>query len=125
MRKRVILFALALLALLTGCKSKITSGEVTERKFTPAHTAVMTIPVVYSDGKTCRTRYQPFFYYYPDSYYITISVLDEDGVEQTATYRVTKDVYDATTLGAEFIYDKTMEPQEPEYERESLEWGEG
>lgn len=34
-----------------------------------------------------------------------------------AEYRVTEDVYDAVEIGAEFVYDKSMQPQEPEYTR--------
>ena len=110
--------AIALLFSLTGCSSKITKGEVTARRFTPAHSQVIVIPLVISNGKSSRTMLIPMVYHYADKWEITISTTDKDGKTETATYRVTKDVYDATPMSAEFVYDKSFTPTEPEYTRE-------
>ena len=113
-----VLLALAFVVLLPGCAKKITQGEVIDKTFSPAHIVYRLIPIVTSNGKTSTTHFIPYVYRYPDTWTITISGLDKDGNTKTATYRVTKDVFDATPLGAEFVYKPDMEPAEPEYQRE-------
>lgn len=111
--------AVALLLVLSGCSGKITSGEVVEKNFTPAHSEVRLIPVVISNGKSVRTRIIPYVYCYSDRWEVTIAAWDEEEKKtQTATYRVTEEVYKAVEIGAEFVYDKDMKPIEPEYTRE-------
>lgn len=114
----VILLLFTTLLTLVGCKGKITSGEVVDKNFTPAHTKMLIIPIVYTNGKTTQTILQPYFYYYPDVWEVTIVGYDKDGKQKSATYRVTKNVYDDISIGAEFVYDKNMKPSEPEYTRE-------
>lgn len=119
--KRAILLSISvsLAVLLTACGTKITSGEVVEKNFSPAHSTVMVIPLVRSNGKTTSTTLVPFIYHYPDTWTITIGKYSERREEMLyATYRVTKDVFDVVEVGAEFIYDETMEPEEQEYTRE-------
>lgn len=119
--KRAVFAVLAVVLLLSisACSSKITSGEVVEKNFTPAHREVRLIPIVISNGKTCITRVIPYTYHYSDRWEITIAAWDEKEKKmQTATYRVTEEVYEAVEIGAEFIYDKDMKPIEPEYTRE-------
>ena len=111
--------AVALLLVLSGCSGKITSGEVVEKNFTPAHSETRIIPLVISNGKTSRVMPIPYVYHYSDKWEITIAAWDEKEKEmQTATYRVTEEVYEAVEIGAEFVYDKDMKPIEPEYTRE-------
>lgn len=118
MRKIVVLIvAISVILLLPACGSKITEGEVVDKNFSPAHTMVVIMPIVVSNGKTATTTYVPFTYYYPDTYTITIAAIEGEE-KQTATFRVRKEVYENTPIGAEFIYDKDMEPSEPEYVRE-------
>lgn len=118
MKRSIALLAL-MLTLLVGCGERITRGEVIDKKYTKAHTQVMMIPLVMSSGKTITTTIIPYIYRYPDRWEITIQQHDtEDGVRVTATYRVTQEVYDAVNLHDEFVYDKDMEPKEPEYTRE-------
>ena len=112
------LMMLVLAAALAGCVEKITQGEVVDKQFTPAHTDIRIVPIVRSNGKTTTVTPVRFFYYYPDTYEITISGADKNGNQQKAVYRVTKEVFDTVEMGAEFIYDKDMQPDEPEYRRE-------
>lgn len=119
--KRAVLVVLAVILLLglSGCSGKITSGEVVEKNFTPAHSEVRLIPIVKSNGKSTSTRLVPFVYHYSDRWDVTIAAWDEEEKKmQTATYRVTEEVYEAAEIGAEFVYDKDMKPIEPEYTRE-------
>ncbi len=119
--KRAVLVVLAvvLLLVLSGCSCKITSGEVVEKNFTPAHSETRIIPLVISNGKTSHVMVIPYVYHYSDRWEITIAAWDEEEKKmQTATYRVTAEVYKAVEIGAEFVYDKDMEPIEPEYTRE-------
>ena len=119
--KRAVLVVLAVILLLGlfGCSGKITSGEVIEKNFTPAHSEVRIIPIVISNGKSVSTRIIPYVYRYSDRWEITIAAWDEEEKKmQTATYRVTEEVYEAVEIGAEFVYNKDLKPIEPEYTRE-------
>lgn len=121
LRKCSALFSIvAVLALcLAACSPEITKGEVVKKEFSPAHTNIVMVPITVSNGKTSTTTFVPFTYYYPDSYYITISAF-VDGEKKTATFRVTKEVYEDTKMNAEFVYTKDMEPSDPEYTRERV-----
>lgn len=114
----MIVFALGLMLMLSGCTERITQGEVVSKQFIPAHTETRITPLVRSNGKTTTVTPVPFCYHYSDKYLITISGTDKDGNTRTAQYRVTKEVFEAVEIGAEFVYDKNMKPEEPEYQRE-------
>ena len=119
MKVRKWIASALLLLVLTGCAGPITDGEVVKKEFDPAHTVVRMIPVVRSNGKTTSTTIIPYFYHYPDRWYIKIQQYDaKNGKMRTATYRVIEDVYNSVCVGAEFVYDKDMKPEEPEYTRE-------
>ena len=108
--------------ILTGCSNQITQGEVVGKEFKEAHTQIMMIPIIHSNGKTTSTQIIPYIYYYPDTWKITIQKWDEDNKEMLqATWRVTKDVYDVVNIGDEFVYEDDMQPEEPEYTRERQE----
>lgn len=117
MKIKSIALLLILLVIITGCAPKITSGEVIGKEFEPAHVEVRVIPIVYTDGKTSHTTWMPYTYYYPDIFKVIISGTDQNGQRQIEVFRVTKEVYDSVTIGAEFVYTDEMEPSEPEYER--------
>lgn len=118
-KKYIVIFLLFVMLLtLVGCKGKITSGEVVDKDFTHSHMQVILVPIVHTNGKTTYTTMRPFFYYYPDTWTVTIVAYDKNGKQESATYRVTENVYDDVSVGAEFVYDKEMEPSEPEYTRE-------
>lgn len=123
MKKRIIslLLVALLILLLAGCSEQITKGEVVDKTFSPAYVQTTLIPICISNGKTTMTNFVRHVYRYPDTWTITISGPGEDGKTETATYRVTQEVFDAVPLGAEFIYKPEMEPKEPEYYREPVE----
>lgn len=123
MKKRIIslLLAVVLIVLLTGCAEQITKGEVVDKTFSSAHVQTVLVPVCISNGKSTMTYFIPYVYHYPDTWTITISGPGEDGETETATYRVTQEVFDAVPLGAEFIYKPEMKPEESEYYREPVE----
>lgn len=119
--KRAVLIVLAVVLLLSisACSSKITSGEVVKKSFTPAHNEVRMIPIVVSNGKTFTTCVIPYTYHYSDCWEITIAAWDEKEKKmQTATYRVNEGVYESVEIGDEFVYKKDMQPTDPEYTRE-------
>lgn len=113
-----VLLALTFAVFFAGCEKRITQGEVIDKIFSPAHNVYSLVPIVTSNGKTSTTYFIPYVYHYPDTYKITISGPDKNGKAKTATYRVTKDVFEAVPLGAEFVYKPDMQPDEPEYQRE-------
>lgn len=121
--KRLVsaVLAMVLLLSLTGCKKKITSGEVAEKNFEPAYTTIQLIPIVLTNGDSTTTMFVPFTYHYTDSWKVKIQRWNEKTREmESATYRVTEAVYDEIQIGAEFVYDESMQPAEPEYTREKL-----
>ena len=113
-----ILLVFMTLLLLVGCKAKITSGEVVDKDFSPAHTQTIMVPIVHTNGKTTYTTIHPFFYYYPDTWTVTIMAYDKNSKQKSATYRVTENVYNNINIGDKFVYDEEMKPNEPEYTRE-------
>lgn len=116
-----VVFLVAILLSVTGCKKKITSGEVIEKNYTPAHTSVNVVPIITTNGKSTYTFFVPYTYYYPDKWEITIQAWNEENSEmQYATFRVDESVYDKVEIGAEFVYDESMEPNEPEYTRKKI-----
>ena len=121
MKKIKVFLSILLIALIFGgCSQNLTQGEVIKKEFTPAHSETTILPVVTTDGENMSTIFVPYVYYYSDTYKITIrDYIDNE--EQTATYRVTEEVYDSVDIGNEFIYSKEYEPDEPEYTREKQE----
>lgn len=113
------LMLLAFVSFLMGCSKKITQGEVVDKTFSPAHVQTMLVPVCISNGKTMTTYFIPYVYQYPDTWKITISAKGADGKIETATYRVTKEIFDTVQIGTEFIYKPENGPEEPEYYRET------
>ena len=47
-----VVLLVAILLSVTGCKKKITSGEVIEKNYTPAHTSVNIVPIITTNGKS-------------------------------------------------------------------------
>ena len=126
--KRIFSLVLAVLTLLAlaACEGEITQGEVKSKEFIPAHNQIMMVPIVHSDGRTSYTTWMYYTYYYPDTYTIPIEKWDKkEGKNRQARYEVTKEVYDAVSVGAEFSYEKDMKPKEPEYIREPTTSEEG
>lgn len=115
----LILLSLMIFMLTACCDNQITQGEVVEKNFTPAHTQVIIVPIAISNGKTVTITPIPYIYHYNDKYTITIEQWDEKENEiKRATYSVSEEIYNVVNMGDEFIYEKDMEPNEPEYTRE-------
>ena len=108
--KRFILVVLLAALLLAGCSPRITEGEVIDKEFSPAHSITSASPVMISNGKSITTILVPRTYTYPAEWRITILGYDEDGNRVTETFRVTEEVFDATEIGAKFVWDESMEP---------------
>lgn len=101
---------------LAGCSPKLKHGEVYAKEFIPAHTVTMFVPMVHTTGKSTWTQSVPFIYHYPDDY--TVSIKANDGSGDTATYHVTKNVYDAVDIGYEFQWDSESCSDTAPYTRE-------
>lgn len=118
--KKVLLMGLLVFGLY-GCSTNITSGEVVDKTFTPAHVQTVIVPTHISNGKTSTTIMVPYTYYYSDTWRIKIQQYTEEDGYLTATYRVTEDVYNTVSIGDQFEWNEDMEPQNPEYTRERVE----
>nr|DAF82017.1 MAG TPA: adhesin [Caudoviricetes sp.] len=105
--KRLLAVICASLITLTGCKMRLTEGEICDKQFLPAHTQTMLIPMTHTNGKTSYTTYIPMVYSYPDRWCIRIQALNpnDKGRYESAIYYVTKDVYDECEIGELFKYD--------------------
>ena len=109
--KRVFPLILALLFIailvascLTGC-NRITSGEVYDKYYIPAHSESYTsYERVYDDGKY---RSVPVlkFRYVPAEYRIMIRRENDKGEWDTASYEVGKERYDAIKIGDEVSFE--------------------
>lgn len=116
MKKLLAAIAAASLVFISGCtQNKITSGEVIDKEFTPAHSKTRMVPVTTFNGKTSSTILVPYVYHYSDNWEITIRDYNEENNELTATYRVTEDIYNSVDIGDEFVYQEDFEPDAPEY----------
>lgn len=123
----LILVVVALLALLVWIivdavsPPNLTEGEVYEKEFIPAHSQMMIIPIIISNGKTTTTIMMPYMYHYLDSWVIRIKDFqDEKWV--TEDFYVSKDVYDAVTIGSEFKYEPNRgDLDDQPYTREEIE----
>ena len=111
-----------MLIILSGCSDKITSGEIIDKKYTPAYTQTIIVPVAIYTGKSTTVIPVPYTYYYNDTWTVTIrNWNDELKKYDTATYRIDKDTFDSITIGGQFEYVEDMEPNIPEYIRERQE----
>lgn len=104
--------------MLCSCSSKITQGEVYKKNFRPAYSTVRLIPIVHTNGKTSFTTFMPFTYHYPGRWEINIRQLNDNGETLTATYWVSKDVFNTVKIGDEFVYDENRDFSEEPYTRE-------
>lgn len=76
--KRFFAVSVSLMILLCGCGKKLIEGEVYEKNFTEAHSQVLMLPLVHSNGKTTYTTLIPYILYYPDTYSICIRDFQDD-----------------------------------------------
>ena len=121
--KKVIgaLICLLLVVSLCGCSNEITEGEVYEKEYREAHTTVMMLPLVISNGKTTKTTMIPFLVHYPDRYVIFIKAY-QDEEWKTEDFYVSKEVYDSIKIGDMFLYDEERgDLQDEPYTKERKE----
>ena len=113
----VVLICLLLIFTIVGCGSKLTEGEVIEKKFIEAHTTVMLLPQTTLINGSAVVITIPYVYHYDDDYVIIIKG-DMDGEETIATYHVTKETYDKYEVGDIFIYNSETCSDEASYTKE-------
>lgn len=100
MKKRFFVCLLLIVcAALAACGSKITSGEVVAKKFTPEHDESGVRPVMVASGNGLSTYFVPYVDHYGDAWTITIQSADE-----TEEYNVTEEVYNSVDIGEQFTY---------------------
>ena len=116
-KKRIFLFCLSGI-LLSGCREKLTSGEIYNKEFFPASTVTVIMPIVHTNGKSNHTTYIPMIYRYPDRWRVDIQSLeaDKNGKRRTTSYWVTEEVYEDCVVGGMFEFnpkaDAISEPVE-------------
>jgi len=98
------------LLFLSGC-AKLKYGNVISKNFEPAHTVMLMMPV--STGKT--TIIVPEFFYYSDSYKLTVKGVSTKGKPLTKAVYVTARAYDTISLGQFLCVDGMC--NEPERKR--------
>ena len=121
--KKIIgaLICLLLVVSLCGCSNEITEGEVYEKEYREAHTTVMMLPLVISNGKTTKTTMIPFLVHYPDRYVIFIKAY-QDKEWKTEDFYVSKEIYDSINIGDMFLYDEERgDLQDEPYTKERKE----
>lgn len=107
--KRAI--AALMLCLSLACDPSLKDGEVTSRKFHPAHTQITLMPIVSSNGKTTTTTLIPVPMYYPESWSVDIKKFDGKKWKR-ATWWVNRETYDQVTVGCWFkSTDECLEEQ--------------
>lgn len=105
--KKIICIVICISSVLSlcGCSSAITEGEVYKKEYREAHTSVMMLPLVISNGKTTTTNMIPYFVHYPDRYVVFIKAY-QDNEWKTEDFYVSKEVYDTINVGNMFLYDE-------------------
>jgi hypothetical protein len=121
--KKIIgaLICILLVVSLCGCSNAITEGEVYEKEYREAHTTVMMLPLVISNGKTTTTTMMPYFVHYPDRYVIFIKAY-QDEEWKTEDFYVSKEIYESINIGDMFLYDEERgDLQDEPYAKERKE----
>lgn len=103
---RTICLIAACLLFLSGCSSGITSGEVYEKEFEPAHMETEYRTTVIYTGESVSTALIPYTVYYDDQYVLYIKAFDGENW-LTEDFYVPKAVYDAVQIGDMFEYDES------------------
>lgn len=112
--KRIAAVSASILLLLSGCGKKLTEGEVCDKQFTEAHSQVVMMPIVTTNGKTTTTTLIPYVRYHPDTYSVSIKDFQNEKWV-TEVYYVSKEVYDAVSIGDIFKYEKGRDLEEAPY----------
>lgn len=118
----IVFVYLALMLFLCGNEERLTEGEVYDKNFTAAHSQVLTLPTVHSNGKTTYTTMMPYIRYYPDTYSVSIRAF-QDGEWVKETYYVPEEVYKELEIGDMFQYDADRDLEEAPYTQERQDRG--
>lgn len=91
-------------AAIAGCgRSPMPEGLVTAKKFEPAHTDVIYMPVTIGSGSSATTMMMPYFIHEPDRWVMTVEPYDAGGNPlKPVRVLVTQAVYDEVKLGGWF-----------------------
>lgn len=100
-----VLIIIIMLTVLCGCSNAITEGEVYEKQHREAHSQLVMMPIVITNGKTTTTTIIPYYISYPDRYVVFIKAF-RDGEWVTEDFYVSKDVYDTVNIGDMFVFDE-------------------
>lgn len=89
-------------------QSGITEGDIYSMEFQEAHTSMVMLPIVSSNGKTTTTTLIPYFFHYPDEWIVNIKAFNKNKNDfDTATFYVHEKVYDTLKIGDRFKFDDT------------------
>jgi hypothetical protein len=95
-----ILLLFAFMTIMVSCSAKIKEGEVYEKKYSPAHSVMLMMPITTTCGKTTTTRIIPMFFFYPNSWSISYQAFNKkENRWDKATVWCTKNIYDMTEIG--------------------------
>lgn len=97
---------LAFVIFLSGYEPTITSGEVYDKEFRPAHIEIQYMPTLVYSGKTVTTVLVPYVFYYDDRYVVYIKAFDGEAW-QTEDFYVPKETWDALEIGDTYGYDES------------------
>jgi hypothetical protein len=100
-----LLLLMVFFIMIFSCEPALKQGEVYNRKFVPAHTQMIMMPVVHvaSVGKTTTTytTLTPIWFFYPDSWEISYKAFNQKKNKwETATIYTTKEIYSLASVGS-------------------------
>ncbi len=99
LRKLKVLLIVCFFALLFGCRSGITEGEIYEKEFIPAHSTIELVPILSFNGENITTTYIPEIRNYPDAWYIRIKAVNDEDRVQEDEYSVTEEIFNQYNIG--------------------------
>lgn len=114
-----ILAIILILLSLSGC-SLITEGKIIEKKFIPAHTETLLVPIVMSSGTSTFTNFIPVIRDYEDQWVIIFEGIDEEGETDIRKVYTDEETYNSHEVGDNFVYITNRDSDEPEYTEEEL-----
>lgn len=114
-----ILAIIIILLSLSGC-SLITEGKIIEKKFTPAHTETLLVPIVMSTGTSTFTNFIPVTRDYEDQWVIIFEGVNEEGETDIRKVYTDEETYNSHEVGDNFVYVEDRDEDEPEYTEEEL-----
>lgn len=119
MKKASAIMCAILILFVTGCGAKLKEGEVYEKTYSPAHTAVVCFPNYFYSGGTPQIILIPYNVHYDESWCIKIRAYDKDTETwDKADYYVDEETYSEYEVGDIFKCEDVSYSEEPEYTKE-------